>query len=142
MSYVVNEKFARYRQFKFIDAKTVADFSRKHLYSSSLSIYEEMFLLLLDMQLKVKGFAKIAQGSTSQCTIDIKIILKYAIDTLSSSIILVHNHPSGNAVPSMQDKILTEDLRKCLRYCGIDFLDHIIVTEKDFYSFSETDLIL
>lgn len=73
--------------------------------------------------------------------IDERIIYKYAVDTLSTGVILVHNHPSGCMEFSGEDKRLTEKVKKGLELLNIRLLDHIVVTEESYISAQEKGLI-
>jgi DNA repair protein RadC len=73
--------------------------------------------------------------------IDTRIILKQAIDRLASAIILCHNHPSGNLKPSDADINITSKIRESCKTMDIQVLDHLIVTEFSYFSFSDEGLI-
>ncbi len=99
--------------------------------------YEEFWILLLNRANKVMSVQKISQGGVAGTVMDSKIIMKAAIDSLASSIILCHNHPSGNIMPSHQDKNITQKIKEAGVVMDIPILDHIIVTETGFYSFAD-----
>jgi DNA repair protein RadC len=112
-----------------------ADFIRQ-FYQDDIAIYESFFLLLLNRQCQTIGYAKISQGGITGTVVDVRIIAKYAVDSLATSIILAHNHPSGNLQPSEQDILLTNKVKDAMKLFDISVLDHIILTEDDFYSFA------
>ena len=89
----------------------------------------------------VTSYAKISQGGTSATVVDPKIIAKYAVDDLCSSVILVHNHPSGNKEPSQPDKDLTKKIKTGLRMFDIGVLDHIITTKDSYTSFADEEIL-
>ncbi len=99
--------------------------------------YEEFWILLLNRANKVMSVQKISQGGVAGTVMDSKIIMKAAIDALASSIILCHNHPSGNIMPSQQDKNITQKIKEAGVIMDMPILDHIIVTETGFYSFAD-----
>ena len=113
----------------------------RNFYFDDINIYESFFIMLLNKANKVIGWAKISQGGVCNTVVDKKIICKYAIDTLASSVILIHNHPSGNHLPSGADTAITEQITKALGVLDIKILDHIILTEKGYYSFSEEGML-
>jgi len=80
---------------------------------------------------------RVSKGGVSETTVDPKIILKFALDKLASSIILVHNHPSGNPRPSMADDKITHKLKQACDNMDIQFLDHIIVAAESYYSYAD-----
>lgn len=109
--------------------------------ADEINIYECFYILLLNNSLKVQGFAKISQGGITQTTADTRLIVKYAIDSLASNVVLAHNHPSGNTSPSGQDKRLTDNIVKALDLLEIKVIDHIILTDNDYYSFRDGGLL-
>ena len=113
----------------------------KQFYFGDLEIYESMFLLLLNSANNTTGYAKISQGGISGTVLDIKIILKYALESLASGIILCHNHPSGNTEPSEADKKITNKLKEACKLMDITLLDHVIITKENFTSFADEGLM-
>ena len=109
----------------------------KKFYFDDINIYESFFILLLNKANNTTGFAKISQGGTAGTVVDIKIIAKYAVESLSSSVIICHNHPSGNIKPSEADINITKKIKDALLLLDISLTDHIIITENDFYSFAD-----
>ncbi len=119
-----------------LSSDQIAEYVRQ-FYFDDIDIFESMFLLLLDRGNNTIAYAKIAQGGISGTFVDRRIILKYAIDSLASSVVLVHNHPSGSLIPSNQDKVCTEAVKKALKIMDIKLLDHIIITAEGYYSFAD-----
>lgn len=107
----------------------------RSFYKDDLEIYESAFILCVNNQNEPTGFAKIGQGGVTGTVVDIRIISKVAIDSLATGIIFAHNHPSGNKMPSKEDQQLTERIKKAMDIFGIRFLDHLIITTDDYYSF-------
>lgn len=99
--------------------------------------HEEFWILLLNRSNKIIEKKKISQGGVSGTVIDVKIILKYAIEKLASSIILCHNHPSGNKNPSNADDSITLKLKSASELLDIQILDHIIVADVEYYSYTD-----
>ena len=114
-----------------------ADFI-KRFYCDDIGIFESFFVLMLDQSNHTIGFAKISQGGVSATVVDTRIVAKFAIDSLASGIILAHNHPSGNLNPSDADEKITGKIKSGLAYFDIQVLDHIIVTEDGYTSFSDS----
>jgi DNA repair protein RadC len=104
--------------------------------------HEEFWLLMLNRANRVLGRFKVSQGGLSGTVIDTRIILKKALDNLSSSIIVCHNHPSGNKQPSDADVKITEKLKKASEMLEIKFLDHVIIADKSYFSFADEGLII
>jgi DNA repair protein RadC len=99
--------------------------------------HEEFWIILLNRANKVLSSQKISQGGISGTVIDTRLIMKSAIEQLASSIILCHNHPSGQKQPSEQDKSITKKLKEAGKTMDIPILDHVIVTDNGFYSFAD-----
>lgn len=113
-----------------------ADFIR-NFYGDDLEIYESMFILMLNRKNDTIGYAKISQGGICGTVVDVRLVAKYAVDSLATSVILAHNHPSGNTKPSEQDKAITSKIKKALELLDITLLDHIILTVDNYYSFAD-----
>lgn len=103
--------------------------------------HEEFWLLLLNRANRVLGRFKVSQGGLSGTVIDTRIIMKKALDNLASSIIVCHNHPSGNTQPSEADVKITEKLKKASEMLEIKLLDHVIIADKAYFSFADEGLI-
>ncbi len=104
--------------------------------------HEEFWIILLNRANKVITTQKISQGGLSGTVIDTRLIMKAGIDQLASSIILCHNHPSGNKLPSQQDKSITNKLKDAGNTMDIPVLDHIIITDEGYFSFADEGLIV
>ena len=113
----------------------------KQFYVDDIEIFENCFILLLNNSNKTIGYAKISQGGITGTVIDVRLIAKYAVDSLATSVILAHNHPSGNLHPSNADINLTEKAKKGLNLLDINILDHIILTSENYYSFADNGKI-
>ena len=103
--------------------------------------HEEFWLLMLNRANRVLGRYKVSQGGLSGTVIDTRIILKKALDNLASSIVVCHNHPSGNMQPSDADVKITGKLKKAAEMLEIKLLDHVIIADKSYFSFADEGLI-
>jgi DNA repair protein RadC len=99
--------------------------------------YEEFWILLLNRANKVLKKIKISEGGISGTVVDPKKIFKIALDHHASSIILGHNHPSGQCSPSDADIKITKKVRDAGLLLEITVLDHIIVAGDSYYSFAD-----
>jgi DNA repair protein RadC len=109
----------------------------RELWSSQMDIREEFYVLLLDRANHVLGYHVLSQGGTAATVVDPKILFGLALESLASSIIVAHNHPSGNLKPSQQDINLTKRLKESGKTLDINVLDHIIITKEGYYSFAD-----
>lgn len=103
--------------------------------------HEEFWVLLLNRSNTVIDKFMISQGGLTGTVIDVKIILRIAIEKLSSSIILCHNHPSGNLKPSDSDLKITKKIKEAARIMEISVLDHLIIAHDEYISFADEGLI-
>lgn len=117
-----------------------AEYARQ-FYSDDITIYESFFLILLNNANNTIGYVKISQGGITGTVVDPRIIAKYAIETLSTSIIMCHNHPSGTLKPSRADIAITEKVKNGLKLFDIKVLDHLILTENNYHSMSDNNEI-
>ena len=101
--------------------------------------YEEFWILLLNRSNRVLRKIRISEGGVSGTVVDPKKVFKICLDNQACSIILGHNHPSGNINPSEADSKLTKKLRDCGLMLDIDVLDHIIIGDDRYYSFADDD---
>jgi DNA repair protein RadC len=113
----------------------------KQFYNDDIEIYESFFLLLLNRANNTTGYVKISQGGTIGTVVDVKLIAKYAVDSLSCAVILAHNHPSGNKQPSQNDRNMTKKVKEALKLFEIQVLDHIILTSESYFSFGDEGII-
>lgn len=103
--------------------------------------HEETWALLLDRSNKVVSTMQVSRGGISGTVVDIRLILREAINHYASGIILGHNHPSGNCTPSPQDSAITRKLKEAAKWMDITLLDHIIVCGDKYYSYSDNGTI-
>jgi DNA repair protein RadC len=99
--------------------------------------HEEFWLLLLNRANEVFAREQLSTGGASGTVVDLKLVFKAALDARAAAVIAVHNHPSGNLQPSVADVELTEKLRKAGQLLDIPLLDHLIVSERGYYSFAD-----
>ena len=102
---------------------------------------EEFWLLLLNQAAKVIDKVRISQGGIDQTTVDIRTIMREAILMRATQIAVVHNHPSGSLKPSKEDIDITTKIKKACELLNIRLIDHVIVTDANFYSFHDHGLI-
>jgi DNA repair protein RadC len=121
---------------KITSSQVAADFIRQ-FYSDDIEIYESCFILMLNGAQKTMGYAKISQGGVAGTVVDVKIVCKYAVESLASGVILAHNHPSGSLLPSGPDTAITQRLKGILKVMDSTLIDHIILTKEGFYSFAD-----
>lgn len=104
--------------------------------------YKEYFkVMFLNQNQEVLGYTQIAEGGITETSADVRLILQAALLTNATAIILAHNHPSGSLRPSQQDISLTEQVRKAAEIMRIRVLDHLILSDDNYYSFADEGLL-
>lgn len=98
-------------------------------------------MLMLNRANEVIERKCVSVGGTSGTVVDIKLVLKVAIDHRASGFIAVHNHPSGNLEPSPADNELTRRLKDAGRIIDMPMLDHLIISERGYYSFADEGML-
>lgn len=103
--------------------------------------HEEFWALFLNRQNKIIEKQRLSQGGITSTVIDIRIVLKMALEKHATSLILVHNHPSGNLDASDADRKITRQLKEAATIMDIPLLDHLIITQTGHFSFADEGLL-
>ena len=103
--------------------------------------HEQFWIMLLNNANKVIKLEKIGVGGMTGTTADPKKIYKSALENNAASIMLCHNHPSGNVFPSNADKTITNNLKKAGQFLEIKILDHIIIGNDNYFSFADEGIL-
>ena len=134
----------RYRSERVIDKIKIessnAAFSILEPIIGPLS-HEEFWVLYLNNSHKVIKSVQLSKGGITGTLVDIRLVLKAALELGATAIILAHNHPSGTLKPSKSDKDLTTKLRIACESIDIKVLDHLIIAEKAYFSFADQQLL-
>ncbi|CCY65064.1 putative DNA repair protein RadC [Prevotella sp. CAG:1124] len=121
---------------------------RKQL-NSALAIYEymhprmqdlseeEAWVLLMNQNFKLIKSVQLSHGGITETAVDVRVIMKHALLCNATVVALCHNHPSNNASPSGDDDRLTQRVKKACELMRLHFLDHLIITDGQYYSYSE-----
>jgi DNA repair protein RadC len=104
-------------------------------------LHEEFWILFLNRSNRVIARMKLSQGGISGTVTDVRMIMKRAVEYLSSGIIICHNHPSGNLNPSESDSKITQKIKEAGNLLDIQLLDHLIISDKDYFSFADNGLM-
>lgn len=142
---VVGECISKYNNSaasigKIKSSECAANIFRK-LYDGDIYDVEKSYVLLLNRSLEVIDTALISVGGIYECVMDPKIIFRKALICKATSIIICHNHPSGNPLPSDADKIMTKKVQEAGNLLTIDLMDHVILAGSKYFSFAEEGLI-
>jgi DNA repair protein RadC len=105
------------------------------------SLYEQFWVLFLNKANRKLSVQCVSDGGLDSTVVDPKRIFKLALEQNAASIILCHNHPSGNLTPSNSDSLLTEKIKRAGETMDIKVLDHLIVGDEKYYSFADEGCI-
>ncbi len=122
----------------FRKSEDIAEFIRTSIKDYSFEVFGVVYL---NKSNKVNHFEIVSSGGISGTVVDTRIILKKALENGATSIILCHNHPSGNLKPSKADEELTKKIKEAAKYHDIAVIDHLIVSEEGYFSFSDEGIM-
>jgi DNA repair protein RadC len=103
--------------------------------------HEEFWILYLNNSNKVLRKEQLSKGGMTGTLVDTRLVMKQAINTGATSIILAHNHPSGTLKASEADKAITKKLKHAGELLDIRVLDHLIITQRAYFSFADEGLL-
>lgn len=103
--------------------------------------HEEFWIIYLNNSNKVIHKNQLSKGGITGTLVDVRLVLKHALEVGATGLILAHNHPSGTLKPSEADKQITNKLKLASESLDIKVLDHVIVTEKAYFSFADENLL-
>lgn len=104
--------------------------------------HEEFWLLLLNRALMPLKSVRLGVGGLSATVVDAKVAVRAALDAYASAVIMLHNHPSGNTMPSPQDDVITRKVNDAMALFDIKVNDHLIVTDGDYYSYHDNGRVI
>ncbi len=126
-------------QYPVVKVKTITDVVNvlKSYYGDDIEIFESFYVLLLNNANETLGYVKLSQGGITGTVLDIRLLLKYVIESLATAIVITHNHPSGKLIASEMDLKLTKKINSALKLIDVTLLDHVILTKNGYLSMRE-----
>ena len=103
--------------------------------------YEECWAVYLNNANQCLGKDRLSTGGVDSTVLDSKILIRRACEKKATGVILVHNHPSGSAMPSVADINRTKSIRSALKACEMSLVDHVVIGSRNYYSFSDERLV-
>jgi DNA repair protein RadC len=103
--------------------------------------HEEFWVLFLNRQNKILDKVMLSKGGMTGTVIDVRLVLRQALEKRATSLIFCHNHPSGNLEPSDADRKITQQLKEAAVVMEIPLLDHLIITQAGYYSFADEGIL-
>lgn len=128
-------------QKSITSAQEMHDLIRRLWDNEMICLQEQFMALLFNTSQKMIGHRLISTGTMKSCVVDIKLLISLALHTLAENVIIVHNHPSGNLNPSLQDEVITKKIKDALALIDVKLKDHFIVTADGYTSFAEEGLL-
>ena len=123
------------------NSKDCYEFLKRVFDRRTIQLQESFVVIYLDKAHQILGYYKHTIGGITGTVADPRIIFATAIASASSSIIISHNHPSGNLNPSKADLEITQRIKDIGKLLEIQLLDHLIISKDGYYSFADKDLI-
>jgi DNA repair protein RadC len=115
-------------------AKSVYNFLMEVWDHALINLQEQVYAVYLNNKNQAIGWRCLNTGCTNKCDFDFKIALSIGLQCVAHKIIIAHNHPSGNVIPSVQDYALTSEFKKACDTVGIQLVDHLVISKKSFFS--------
>ncbi len=122
-------------------ASTAYKLLLSHWDENNIELVEQSVALLLNRANRVMGIYRLSIGGITGTVVDQRLLFTAALKLNANSIILAHNHPSGNLTPSQQDKAITDKIVMGGKYLDIKLVDHLIITTEGYYSFADEGMI-
>lgn len=123
-------------------SQSAADLVYSQWNKETIELHETFKIMLLNNANKVKGIYEVSNGGITGTLVDVRILFAVLLKSLTTAVILLHNHPSGTLKPSEADKNLTEKIKKAGKLFDIKVLDHLILSpDGDYYSFADNGIL-
>lgn len=122
-------------------SKDAADILKQNWDENKIDFIEQFKVLFLNRCNKVLGIMEVSSGGVTGTVADPRVIYAAALKANATGIVISHNHPSGNLIPSKADEELTQKIKEGGKFLDIRLLDHIIITSEGYYSFADEGLL-
>ena len=123
-------------------SKTAAELLFSYYNTNTISFQEEFLVLYVNNANNIIGVQQLSKGGITATYVDVRIVLATALKCFATGIIISHNHPTGQLKPSMNDEVITLNIKKACNYFDITLLDHIILAPSgEYFSFSDTGIL-
>ena len=127
---------------KINSSATAAEVLFNNWYKNNIELYESFKVMLLNNNNRVKGIYQLSYGGITGTLVDVRILFAVVLKSLTTAIILAHNHPSGILNPSIPDRSLTTKIKNAAAFFDIKVLDHLILNpEGNYYSFADDGIL-
>ena len=103
--------------------------------------HEEFWIVYLNNSNKILHYAQLSKGGITGTLVDVRLVMRQALDQGAVALVLAHNHPSGTLTPSRADKEITQKLKTAAEALDIKILDHLIITQNEYFSFADENML-
>jgi DNA repair protein RadC len=123
-------------------SKTAAELLFSMYNTNTMNFQEEFIVLYINAANNIIGVQHLSKGGITATSVDIRIVLATALKCFATGILISHNHPSGQLKPSINDEVITQNIKKACKYFDINLLDHIILAPSgEYFSFSDSSIL-
>jgi len=141
VSIITALELGKRRHFEIVEQKPIIK-SSKDVFQIMLPMigelqHEEFWVLYLNNSNKVIAKEQLSKGGITATMVDVRLLYKKAVALTTVGVIVCHNHPSGKLTPSKSDELLTQKIKEAGQTLDIKLLDHLIITQKDYFSFAD-----
>ena len=127
---------------KITGSESAAELAFSQWNKETIELHETFKIMLLNNANRVKGIYEASNGGITGTLVDVRILFAVLLKSLTTAVILLHNHPSGTLKPSEADKTLTQKIKNAGELLDIKVLDHLILTpDGDYYSFADNGIL-
>ena len=127
---------------KISSSRSAADLAFAQWNKNNIALQETFKIMLLNNANKVKGIYEVSKGGITGTLVDVRILFAVVLKSLTTALILLHNHPSGTLRPSEADKSLTRKIKNAASFFDVKILDHIILMpDGNYYSFADEGIL-
>jgi DNA repair protein RadC len=133
----ITYKANHYTKEALSSVTNAADILRMFWNPETIEYFEECKVLYLDRANHILGVYNVSRGGLNGTVMDVRMIYQGALKANAHSIIVSHNHPSGNREPSEEDRTITRQIKSAGEFLSIKLLDHIIMTKDSYLSFRD-----
>lgn len=113
----------------------------KEIIGSDIDVCEVFAVVFLNQRSKSIGWMKLSTGGINSSIVDMRLLMSAALNCLATRMIVCHNHPSGEMKPSSEDLSITKKIEEACKIMNIQLLDHLIISENEYYSFADEGLL-
>lgn len=141
MKYRLGTKGGELLKVQIKNSKDSEKYFRELFNPETLEIREEFIVLYLNSNNVTVGFFKVSVGGMTNVLVDVRLVMRQALECYATTIIVAHNHPSGSLKPSEADIKITQKIKDACALFDMRLIEHIILTDNSYYSFADEGIL-